>query len=126
MRLNSANLLPRANTVLQNIEDRMMALIVMATARWQPATSLLETDENSSPIMGDDEYSEFLALVENMAEHAMFREVALFMGLPEHVVDEVLLHSLRGAGGSTPAALKKAARPFSMRQARTSPVDLSR
>jgi hypothetical protein len=124
------SLLPKASDVIQSIEDRMTALSVAATARWKPAQLVHETDENSAPVMGDDEYADFLKLVEDLAEHAIFREVALFMGLPEAVVDQVLTQALTTdfvVPSNTANNLKRAAQPFVKRSVNPAPpLDLSR
>jgi len=105
----------------------MLALTVAATARWNPTQSIYDTDENSTPVMGDEDYAHFLALVEEMAEHALFRSVALFMGLPNEIVDAVVTNNLAGKLSSSPSGLKNAANPFVVRRHSSAPpVDLSR
>lgn len=119
-----AAMIPEANAVIQGIEDRMSALSVAATARWQQYKVLHEIDENSAPVMGDEEYDDFLALAEDLAQHALFREVALFMGLPQEVVDNVLTQALAAdfiASGPKAADLKKAAKPFVKRSQHAAP-----
>lgn len=90
-----ATLLPQANSVIQEIEDRMAALTVAATSRWVPGQDAYDTDENESPAFGDEEYADLLALVEEVAEAAMFKGIAGFFSIPEGVINEVLVEALK-------------------------------
>lgn len=87
-------LLPAANAVIQAVEDRMVALQVAATARWTPGQNVHDVDENAPPAFGDDEYADFLDLVEDVSTAAMFQRLAAFFELPETVVNQVLTASL--------------------------------
>lgn len=89
-------LLPAAQHVIQSVEDKLAALSIAATIRWTPEKSAYETDENSTPVFGDEEYEDFLTMSEEIAETAFFQEVAKFFGLPAHVIDAVLIESLKG------------------------------
>jgi len=106
-------LLPQAQQVLQSIEDRMVALTIAATARWQPEQDVLDTDEGSAPVFGDDEFDTFLSMVEELAEHAWFQEISKFLNLPDNVVHQVMVDSLKARFVETSAtALKKSNVPF--------------
>jgi len=88
-------LLPQAQQVLQAIEDRMVALTIAATSRWVPEQEILDTNEQAAPVFGDGEFDHFLAMVEEVAEHAWFQEISKFLGLPEAVIHDVMAESLK-------------------------------
>lgn len=73
----------------------MAALTVAATSRWVPGQDAYDTDENESPAFGDEEYADFLAMVEEVGEAAMFQGIAGFFGIPGNVVNEVLVDALK-------------------------------
>jgi hypothetical protein len=123
-RARMGTLLQQAERVLENVEDRMMALTIAATARWSPGQDVHEVEENEAPAFGDDEFDEFLALVEDTAELAMFQGVALFLGLPKDVVDQAVSTTLvegMSSGPQTKRRVDPAALVVHQRQRRPGP-----
>lgn len=80
--------------ILRDTEGKMKGLLGAVTKRWKPAADLSQVDE-TSPVIGDEEYSEFCDLAEIMAQTYTIRATALFFGLPEHVIDSIVLERLR-------------------------------
>lgn len=72
----------------------MVALTVAATKRWSPDQDVHDIDENAPPAFGDEEYNDFLSLVQEVADASTFREVARFFDIPEEVINKVLTDAL--------------------------------
>lgn len=87
-------LLPEAKKIVEDIEDRMVALATVATQRWQPDANLHDADEDGPPVLDLDE---FLETLDEISECAMVRSLAVFMGLPAAIVDVVVAEKLRSA-----------------------------
>ena len=104
-------LLPTAQGVLQRVEDKMLALTIAAAARWQPNQNVHEADEIEAPVFGDEEFSSTLVVIEELAEVTFFSEIAKFYGLPDSVINEVVLSSLKETFIG-PSSAKKNQVPF--------------
>jgi hypothetical protein len=100
-----ATLIPQARDLLNLVEDRILALGIAATMRWEQDAHATDRDEHEPPVFGDEEYDAMLSLVQSVSEHAWFQEIAKFFGLPEEVINKTLEASLRAeATGSLPGA----------------------
>jgi hypothetical protein len=102
-----ATLLPAAHQTIQLVEDRMLALQIAATVRWEQNQSVHDVDEDAPPAFGDDEYAEFLDLVEDVARGAMFQSLASFFNLPAEVINQVMVSSLVTGLVGPPSANRK-------------------
>lgn len=85
----------------------MMALTQAALARWQPEASVFDNDEESPPTFGDEDLDEFLDLVQDMGDLAIFQGIASFFSIPDDVVKSVLTDALREVAVG-PASAKSA------------------
>ncbi len=89
------DLLKSAESAIRGVEARMLALTVAATERWVPNQNAYETDEVGSAVFGDDEYNEFLLVVEEIGHIATVTAVAKFFGVPGDTVEALSLDLLR-------------------------------
>ena len=89
------DLLEKASAEIDRVEQRIMAMCRAASKRWRPNQSVLNTDETDEPVFGDDEYADFLAVVETMGEAATFKTIGMWMGVPEATLDEVVKDRLK-------------------------------
>ncbi len=108
-------LLPQAAILVEDIEDRMIALASIAVKRWNPDASLHDVDEDGTPVFNLDE---FLETIDEIGECAMIRSIAQFFKLPEAVVDPLITEKLKSAYVSLPAPPKRDDKGFTIKRAR--------
>lgn len=109
-------LMPDAEILIENVEDKMVALATAATKRWNPDIDLHDADEDGPPVLDLDE---FLETIDEIGECAMIKAVAKFMGLPDSIVDPLISEKLRSAYVTLPAPpVKRNDQGFIVKRAR--------
>lgn len=79
-------LLPEARKVMQNAEDRLLAVALVAHERWTPGAEAHDYDETSPPVFGDEDYAQFLGSAQSVHDVALFGATASFLGIAEDIV----------------------------------------
>lgn len=82
-------LLDKARTIFRNTHDQMQALMAAASENWRPALEPNQIDE-TIPYLSDEEFDDVANVTELMAEMSTLRAFALFLGVPEHIIDPVV------------------------------------
>jgi hypothetical protein len=112
-------LFDQASDELAAVEQRMTALTRAAASRWRAAQSVYDTDETSALVFSDEEYADFLAVVEMMGEAEMLRTIGCFVGLPVDILDDIVHEKLKGKLVPMP----RKALPFVIKQSRQREVE---
>ncbi len=99
-------------------EQRIMALVRAANNRWEPGRSVLETDETDTPVFSDQEYGDFVSLVEVLGHAEWTRQMMAFLRLPAPMIDTLVEEMLRARlvtggrrSGGMPFVVRKGAAP---------------
>lgn len=73
----------------------MWAVMRAASEQWQPAVEPHQIDETAEPYLSDEEFDDIANVTELLAEMASLRDLGLFFGLPQSMVDAVVQDRLR-------------------------------
>lgn len=90
-----AALLAEARQIIARVRQRMHAVVRAASEQWHPAVDPHQVDETAEPYLSDEEFDDITNVTELMAEMAFLREVGLFFGMPQPMVDSVVQDRLR-------------------------------
>lgn len=73
----------------------MAAVMRAASEHWQPAVEAHHVDETATPYLSDEEFDDIANVTELMAEMASLRDIGMFFGLPQPMMDAVVQERLR-------------------------------
>ena len=90
----------QAESVISETEVRLAAITQAAISRWDSTVNEYSVDEDGPPVFGDQEFDAFLKTAENLAECAWFMTIAGFFGLPEPVIEEVLVAKMSSSSST--------------------------
>jgi len=103
--------LKQAVEILQEAEERSVAVAIAVAARWHPRETVSSVDEDAGhAVFGDEDADAVYRIADQMSALFIFRRLGQLYDIPEEVIDTAIVQRLQAPGAPISPGSRRAVR----------------